>query len=527
MCRGIPPLEHDGCATISANAGAERCADTHGTALQRDAAEKSATTSDARAANALQPDAITPLNWWAMGVVFMIQISEALNATVLFPFVVFMLRDFGVSERRVGFWSGVLGASFFAAQVVSSYSWGRAADFYGCKRCLVLGSVGTTLSSVAFALSRSVAWALGARLLCGLLNGNIGVMKSYLTQMTDESNRPTAFAVMPLGFGLGIVSASSLGGALARPADSWPRAFSARFWRAFPYALPLLVCAAFQLLTVVAAQLLIEDDSAAPATKKYASVDADEDVDEEPEAARVPVWRRRGPVLACLSYASMAGGQILFDELFPLYARGCAGWTAETIGTFLSATGTSVFVGAAVAPRFIRRTSLRFTFFAMNFLNVPLGMTIPVLPRTWPMLFTAYFGARVIQTTAFTAVMIIVNSSAPTGDIGAVNGMGQSMAAFMRALGPLLGGSLWSSALAARRDAESDATEQKCPGAFTLLPYGARAAMVSVALCTGAGLYAARGTDDEPAARSPSDGGDVDEAAAFSPSLGEPEVEMV
>ena len=51
--------------------------------------------------------------------------------------------------------------------------------------------------------------------------------------------------------------------------------------------------------------------------------------------------------------------------------------------------------------------------------------------------------------------------------------------------------------------------------------------MVSVALCTGAGLYAASETDDEPASPSPSDGGDVDEAAAFSPSLGEPEVEMV
>jgi hypothetical protein len=53
--------------------------------------------------------------------------------------------------------------------------------------------------------------------------------------------------------------------------------------------------------------------------------------------------------------------------------------------------------------------------------------------------------------------------------------------------------------------------------------------MVSIALCTGAGLYAgaAREADDEPASRSPSDGGDVDEAAAFSPSLGEPEVEMV
>lgn len=48
-------------------------------------------------------------------------------------------------------------------------------------------------------------------MLCGLLNGNIGVMKSYMTRMTDATNRPTAFAVMPLGFGLGIVAACVFG----------------------------------------------------------------------------------------------------------------------------------------------------------------------------------------------------------------------------------------------------------------------------------------------------------------------------
>lgn len=38
-----------------------------------------------------------------------IVIAEPLAATILFPFVYFMIRDFGtVQERYVGFWAGVI-----------------------------------------------------------------------------------------------------------------------------------------------------------------------------------------------------------------------------------------------------------------------------------------------------------------------------------------------------------------------------------------------------------------------------------
>ena len=95
----------------------------------------------------------------------------------------------------------------------------------------------------------NVTWAVVARVASGLLNGTIGIIKSHVSQITDATNRPTAFSLFPVGFGIGIVSASYLGGALARPADSWPGVFGSAFWETYPYALPLLVCAVYQFVT--------------------------------------------------------------------------------------------------------------------------------------------------------------------------------------------------------------------------------------------------------------------------------------
>jgi MFS family permease len=45
---------------------------------------------------------------------------------------------------------------------------------------------------------------------------------------------------------------------------------------------------------------------------------------------------------------------------------------------------------------------------------------------------------------AFSAVMIQVNHSVHDEYLGAVNGLGQSLAALARAIGPALGGAMWS-----------------------------------------------------------------------------------
>ena len=43
--------------------------------------------------------------------------------------------------------------------------------------------------------------------------------------------------------------------------------------------------------------------------------------------------------------------------------------------------------------------------------------------------------------------MVLVNTAGPKSELGAINALGQMIAAFVRALGPFLGGILWGASL--------------------------------------------------------------------------------
>ena len=91
--------------------------------------------------------------------------------------------------------------------------WGRASDRIGRKPVLLGGLLGLTLSMVGFGLARDY-WALVlARCAEGALNGNIGVTKSMMAEITDASNRARGFAYLPMVWALG----STLGCVLASP----------------------------------------------------------------------------------------------------------------------------------------------------------------------------------------------------------------------------------------------------------------------------------------------------------------------
>lgn len=58
-------------------------------------------------------------------------------------------------------------------------------NYSGRKPLLVIGVAGSTLSSIFFGFSWNYASAISARALNGLLNGNIGVAKSYLGAVAE------------------------------------------------------------------------------------------------------------------------------------------------------------------------------------------------------------------------------------------------------------------------------------------------------------------------------------------------------
>ncbi len=197
---------------------------------------------------------ITALPRMQMLSVFFVQICESLNTQVLFPFLAFMIEDLGYTGHRLGIYAGGLAASFSGSQFLSSYLWGKISDKFGRKPSVVIGTLGAAIGMLIFGLSKSYTQAVIGRCIAGLLNGNIGVVKSFLTEITDDSNRGAAFSYMSVAWALGSILGPLIGGLLCRPAITYPNIFgNNHFFNEYPYFLPVLICCIGNIISAIMA----------------------------------------------------------------------------------------------------------------------------------------------------------------------------------------------------------------------------------------------------------------------------------
>ena len=73
---------------------------------------------------------------------------SALATVTCYPYLPFMVVSLGLVENvdDAGFYSGLILSAHQAARVLTSYSWGRAADTIGRKPCMIFGSCLTLVS---------------------------------------------------------------------------------------------------------------------------------------------------------------------------------------------------------------------------------------------------------------------------------------------------------------------------------------------------------------------------------------------
>ncbi|KID76428.1 Major facilitator superfamily domain, general substrate transporter, partial [Metarhizium brunneum ARSEF 3297] len=159
--------------------------------------------------------------------------------------------------------AGILHASFMAAQFLTAMAWGRVADSprAGRKTVLLIGLLGTSLSCLGFGFSTSFRQALVFRTLGGSTNGNIGVMRTMISEIIREKRfQARAFLLLPMTFNIGVIVGPMLGGILSDPAGTYPRLFGhVRFFVDFPYAAPNIVSCVFLLLAAAAVWLGLEE----------------------------------------------------------------------------------------------------------------------------------------------------------------------------------------------------------------------------------------------------------------------------
>ncbi|KAI1175353.1 MFS general substrate transporter [Nemania sp. FL0916] len=191
------------------------------------------------------------------------RICEPIAFMGIFPYVYFMIEDFHVTEdpNRISFYAGMVTSAFTFAEFSTGLLWGRLSDKIGRKPVLLTGLVGTALSVLVFGFAPNLTIALLARAIGGLLNGNMGVLQTTISELvTAKQHQPRAYTIMPVVWCLGSIIGPMIGGALARPCISYPSLFSpGTIWDRYPYLLPNLFSAFIVLIGFINGFLFLEE----------------------------------------------------------------------------------------------------------------------------------------------------------------------------------------------------------------------------------------------------------------------------
>ncbi|KAJ3933702.1 MAG: major facilitator superfamily domain-containing protein [Lentinula lateritia] len=199
----------------------------------------------------------TPIPKLQVSMVLLIQLSEPIAATVIYPFVNQFVASTGITqgdEKKTGYYAGVIESVFFLAECLTVLMWGMASDRFGRRPILLIGPLGLFFGAIGFGLSTSYSQLVLFRSIQGAFNGNIGVSKTVLAELADASNLADVFAFNPMMWCLGGTIGPFLGGTLSDPANQWPNTLGRiSLLREYPFFLPLAVSGCLSLLFVTIA----------------------------------------------------------------------------------------------------------------------------------------------------------------------------------------------------------------------------------------------------------------------------------
>ncbi|KAG1744728.1 major facilitator superfamily domain-containing protein [Suillus lakei] len=196
----------------------------------------------------------TPLPWDQFWIILALHFSHSL---VLRPLPRSPPKDIGVTdgdEQQVGYYASILHSSYYIPQTLAVLHWSRLSDRIGRKPVILTASFAIATTMLSFGLSRTFLSLLISRVICGAFNGENGVIKSMMMDITDVTNLPKAYGYMPLPSMLAAIIGPLAGGSLSRPADRFPEIFGrSELLKTYPYLLASAVpaiCAAILWLVM-------------------------------------------------------------------------------------------------------------------------------------------------------------------------------------------------------------------------------------------------------------------------------------
>jgi DHA1 family tetracycline resistance protein-like MFS transporter len=354
-------------------------------------------------------------------VVYLTVFLDLVGFGIILPQLPYYAEAFGAT----GIWVGAILTAYSAAQLAGASLLGRLSDRIGRRPVLLMSLAGSAASLLLCGLARSLWLLLAARALAGIFGGSIAAAQAYIADVTAPGERARYMGLLGASIGLGFVFGPALGSGLAR------YGFGAAAFAAASLAAANLVFALFRLPETRGAEERHHAHSRLDWTSFL-------DALHHPSIGRLLA----ATFLSTLAFVAM-------EATFALLGQVRFGLDAGRLGFVFAYVGVVMVI---VQGALVGRLALRFGERDLATAGaLVMGASLAALPLV-PSLAAALgvlAGLAIGQGLTTPMLSTLLSRATDADEQGGTLGLGQSLAAAARAVGPIGAGWLYDRAAAA------------------------------------------------------------------------------
>jgi MFS transporter, DHA1 family, tetracycline resistance protein len=391
--------------------------------------------------------------------ILLINFIGTLGFSIVLPFLVFLVTDFGGNAIVYG----MLAATYPALQLIGAPILGRLSDIYGRKKILLLSHGGTLAGWVIFlialilpiqnlfsinstiigmiTITLPVVVLFFARAIDGLTGGNVSVADAYVSDVSSEENRSKNFGKMAISSNLGFIVGPAIAGILGATIyrEKLP-VLAAMF-----LSLAILVVINFTLKESKSSSVIVIPEKERQNVGKVFAFECKECYKtSNPQRLKfLDVFHLKHISFLLLLYFFIFLGFNIFYTSFPIHAVSGLKWTVTEMGVFFAIlSGIMVLVQGPILRKALKKFSeeklvvigslilgTNFVLFVSNDIGLIYGAAI---------LFAVGNGLM------WPSVVSILSKRAGTTHQGAVQGVASSFASLASIIGLTAGGLLYN-----------------------------------------------------------------------------------
>ncbi|MFO0916974.1 MAG: MFS transporter [Planctomycetaceae bacterium] len=372
-----------------------------------------------------------------LAIIFLVVFVDLLGFGIVLPLLPRYGEHFDADKPTLG----MLMASFSAMQFLFAPLWGRLSDRIGRRPVLLVGLAGSTLAYFFFARvtefgnsgpifgQSPIFWLFVTRIGAGIAGATIPTAQAYISDVTDVKSRGKGMALIGAAFGIGFTFGPLIGAMFVPNSDSTA-----------PSAAPGYVAAGLSALSFLAALSLLPESlkpGSGTASRGWFNVRAFQAALSRPFV---------GLILAAIFLTTFAFAQ--FESTLSLLTKELG--LGERNNFFVFAY--IGFILTLAQGGLVRRLLPRIGEYRMALAGVALmtlGLAcigLATLPKDQHTAFYYLFAILPISVVGFSAttpsLQSLLSLNTHADEQGGTLGVGQSMSALARILGPVVGLSL-------------------------------------------------------------------------------------